>query len=105
MRNVQLSFNVHGVGATPENVSRCHHDRFPHPDPLPEGEGDWERAVRDFHGNLLGKTRRSDPILVNVSFSHGTTIWPGLAGSGPGHKQMVSALGASRRRYADLTEM
>jgi hypothetical protein len=39
--------NGHGVSATPENVSRCRHDRFPHP----EGEGDSERAARDFHGN------------------------------------------------------
>jgi hypothetical protein len=43
--------NGHGVSATPENVSRFRHDRFPHPGPLPEGEGDSERAARDFHGN------------------------------------------------------
>jgi hypothetical protein len=42
-----------GVSDTPENVSRCHHDRFPRPGPLPEGEGDWERAMRDFSGNTL----------------------------------------------------
>jgi hypothetical protein len=41
----------------PENVSRCRHNRFPHPGPLPEGEGDSERAARDFHGTL----RRQDP--------------------------------------------
>jgi len=43
--------NGHGVSATPENVSRCRHDRFPHPGPLPVGEGDRERATRDFHRN------------------------------------------------------
>jgi hypothetical protein len=43
--------NGHGVSATPENVSRCCHDRFLHPGHLPEGEGDSERAARDFHGN------------------------------------------------------
>jgi hypothetical protein len=43
--------NGHGVSATPDNVSRCRHSRFPHPGPLPEGEGDLERASRDFHGN------------------------------------------------------
>ena len=29
----------HGASAIPENVSRWRHDRFPYPDPLPEGEG------------------------------------------------------------------
>jgi hypothetical protein len=43
--------NGHGVSATPENVNRCRHDRFPYPDP--EGEGDSERAARDFNGNEL----------------------------------------------------
>jgi peptidoglycan/xylan/chitin deacetylase (PgdA/CDA1 family) len=42
--------NGHGVSATPYHVSRCRHDRFPHPDPLPEGKGDLDRAARDFHG-------------------------------------------------------
>jgi len=41
--------NGHGVSATPQNVSRCRHDRFAHPGPLPVGEGDRERATRDFH--------------------------------------------------------
>jgi CRISPR-associated protein Cas6 len=35
--------------AAPNNVSRVRHDRFPHPGPLPEGEGVVERATRDFH--------------------------------------------------------
>jgi hypothetical protein len=48
----QVLANGHGVSATPENVSRCRHDRFPHPGPLPEGEGDVGRAARDFHGKL-----------------------------------------------------
>jgi len=39
------------AGATPENVGRCRHDRFPHPVPLSEGEGDLERAARDFRDN------------------------------------------------------
>jgi hypothetical protein len=47
-----IGANGHGVSATPENVSRYRHDRFPHPSPLPEGEGDPERAARDFHRNL-----------------------------------------------------
>jgi hypothetical protein len=54
--------NGHGVSATPENVSRYRHDRFPHPGPLPEGEGDSERAARDFHGNgekEVAPTRRA----------------------------------------------
>jgi hypothetical protein len=37
-----LAVNDHGARATPKNVSRVRHDRFPHPDPLPEGEGDVE---------------------------------------------------------------
>jgi len=45
--------NGHGASATPENISRCRHDRFPHPGPLPGGEGDLERALRDFHGNAV----------------------------------------------------
>jgi hypothetical protein len=47
--------NGHGVSATPENVNRCRHDRFPHPGHLPEGEGDSERAARDLHGNPRGQ--------------------------------------------------
>jgi hypothetical protein len=43
--------NGHGVSATPENVSRCRHDHSITPALLPEGEGDSERAARDFHGN------------------------------------------------------
>jgi len=43
------SAHDHGAHATPKNESRGPHDRFPHPDPLPEGEGDQERARRDFH--------------------------------------------------------
>jgi hypothetical protein len=43
------SANGHGVSATPENTSRCRHDRFPHPGPLPEGEGDSERAAPHGH--------------------------------------------------------
>jgi predicted unusual protein kinase regulating ubiquinone biosynthesis (AarF/ABC1/UbiB family) len=42
--------NGHGVGATAENVSRCRADRSRRPDPLPEGAGDAEHAVRDFRG-------------------------------------------------------
>jgi len=30
------------------------HGRFPHPGPLPEGEGDAERAARELHGNRCG---------------------------------------------------
>jgi osmotically-inducible protein OsmY len=46
------SANGPGVSASPDNVSRCRHDRFPHPVPLPKGEGEAERAARDFrrHG-------------------------------------------------------
>jgi four helix bundle protein len=31
--------NGHGFSATPDNVSGCRHDRFPHPGPLPGGRG------------------------------------------------------------------
>jgi len=48
--------NDHGTRATPKNVSRVRHDRFPHPNPLPEGEGDVERATRDFHRNGATET-------------------------------------------------
>jgi conjugal transfer mating pair stabilization protein TraG len=41
--------NDHGARAIPKNVSHVHHDRFPHPNPLPKGKGDVERATRDFH--------------------------------------------------------
>jgi len=44
--------NVHCARATPKNDSRGRQDRFPHPDPLPNGEGDLERATRDFHRNV-----------------------------------------------------
>jgi hypothetical protein len=30
--------NDHGARATPKNVSRVRHDRFPHPGPLPNAE-------------------------------------------------------------------
>jgi len=46
---VQVVGNGHGASATPDNVSSCRHDGFPHPGPLPEGEGAFERASRDFH--------------------------------------------------------
>ena len=42
--------NDHGTHAAPKNVSRGHHDRLLHPGPLPEGQGNQERARRDFHG-------------------------------------------------------
>jgi pSer/pThr/pTyr-binding forkhead associated (FHA) protein len=48
-RIVGEGVNDHGVSATPETVSRCRHDRFPHPGPLPVGEGDRVCATRDFH--------------------------------------------------------
>jgi hypothetical protein len=58
MRNAFApSSNGHGVSATPENVSRRRHDRFPHPDPLPKGEGGWERAARNFTVSLTGFAR------------------------------------------------
>jgi hypothetical protein len=43
--------NDHGARATPKNISRVRHDRFPHPNPLPEGEGYVERVARDFDRN------------------------------------------------------
>ncbi len=43
---IRKSPNVHGKGATPDNETR--HTRFPHPNPLPEGEGTNER-LREFH--------------------------------------------------------
>ena len=43
--------NNHGARATPGDDSRGRHGRFPHPGPLPEGEGDAVRLRRDFHRN------------------------------------------------------
>jgi hypothetical protein len=57
-RGEERTPNDHGARATPKNVSRVRHDRFPHPDPLSEGEGDVERATRYFHGNVY------DPAVV-----------------------------------------
>jgi hypothetical protein len=39
-----------GGSATPENVTGSRHERFPQSGPLTEGDGDRERAGRDFHG-------------------------------------------------------
>jgi hypothetical protein len=41
--------NRHGASSTPEHNSACA-GRFPHPNPLPEGEGTNE-SLRDFHCN------------------------------------------------------
>jgi hypothetical protein len=41
-------------GAIPGKDSRGRHDRFPHPGPLPGGEGDSGRAARDFLGKESG---------------------------------------------------
>jgi hypothetical protein len=51
-RCARPSSNDHGACATPKNVSRVRHDRFPHPNPHPEGGGYVERATRDFHRNV-----------------------------------------------------
>jgi poly(hydroxyalkanoate) depolymerase family esterase len=48
-RDAVVGVNDHGARATPKNVRRVRHDRFPHPNPLPGGEEDVERATRDFH--------------------------------------------------------
>ena len=40
--------NGHGADATPDN--KIHHARFPHPNPLPKGEGTNE-PLREFHVN------------------------------------------------------
>jgi hypothetical protein len=58
LRRELLSANGHGVSATLYNVSRCRHGRFPYPGPLPEGQGESERAMRDFHGNTAAVSRR-----------------------------------------------
>jgi len=42
--------NGHGKYATPDD--KPHHARFPHPIPLPEGEGDKD-SLREFHVNYL----------------------------------------------------
>jgi flagellar basal-body rod protein FlgB len=42
-----------------------HHDRFPHPNPLPEGEGDGERAARDFHRKI------SDEMTISIDSALG----------------------------------
>jgi hypothetical protein len=54
----QADANDHGARATPKNVSRMRHDSFPHPNPLPEGAGDGERATRDFPSNDRTHERR-----------------------------------------------
>jgi hypothetical protein len=46
--------NGHGVSATPGNVGHCRQECFPRPGVLPEGEGDLERAARDFPGSETG---------------------------------------------------
>jgi len=51
IRSTGFQPNDHGARATPNSVSRMRHDRFPHPNPLPEGEGVVEHATRDFHRN------------------------------------------------------
>ncbi len=43
--------NDHDARARPEDDGRGHHDRSPHPGPLPQGEGDEERLQRDLHAN------------------------------------------------------
>ena len=61
--------NGHGVSATPENVSRCRRGRFPHPGPLPVGEGDRERATRHFHRKSFSRCgachRRAEQGVFN----------------------------------------
>ena len=44
----------HGARAIPDDESRGRPVRFPHPDPLPEGEGDAERASHEFDGKPPG---------------------------------------------------
>jgi CRISPR-associated protein Cas6 len=51
IRSAGFQPNDHSARATPENMSRGRRDRFPHPNPLPEGGGVVERATRDFHRN------------------------------------------------------
>jgi hypothetical protein len=48
-----------------DKVGRCRHHRFPHPGPLPVGEGDKERATRNFHrktGVRYGSAGPSAPL-------------------------------------------
>jgi len=67
----------HGVSATPENVSRCRHDRVPNPGPLPEGERDSERAARDFHGTSpVGEGARVRRSVISSEGSTRTSIQP-----------------------------
>jgi hypothetical protein len=55
---LRLLANDHGAHATQEDVRRGRHGRFPHPGPLPGGEGEKERAGRDFYGNQVRPCRK-----------------------------------------------
>ena len=43
---ISLRLTDMAIRATPNNESTNRHVRFPHPGPLPEGEGDLERLRR-----------------------------------------------------------
>ncbi|TAN53441.1 MAG: DedA family protein [Methylococcaceae bacterium] len=47
--------NDHGARAVAETKRHARHDRSPHPDPLPEGEG--EQGRRDLHNNPVVKVQ------------------------------------------------
>jgi len=75
MTNFMLG-NGHGASATREIVDRGRHDRFPHPGPLPEGEGDPQRALDGHAGDDLveGESGRLERLFERV-------ISPFLAGA------------------------
>lgn len=47
---IELTANRHGASTAPEYESACA-GQFPHPNPLPEGEGTNER-LREFQDNI-----------------------------------------------------
>ncbi|MGQ9658835.1 MAG: hemin uptake protein HemP [Thermochromatium sp.] len=57
--------NGHGNDATPDDKITCH-ARFPHPAPLPEGEGANE-SLREFHAKHLSNSTLSPlPRVIDV---------------------------------------
>jgi hypothetical protein len=84
-RGKDLNANGHGVSATPENVSRCRHDRFPRLlSPRARGIRSALRATFTvMHGNELerrGETPANEPVRRCVRLARarieGATIIP-----------------------------
>jgi hypothetical protein len=73
--------NDHGACATPKNVSRVRHDRFPHPGPSPEGE--LERALiinpaKTKRGCRIGRYKAFVISMLRVRCRGRLEGWPEL---------------------------